>query len=455
MAFIRSISGLRATIGNDLTPFVIAKYVSALSQYAPEGDIVIGNDGRPSGKWIEMIAAGTLASLGRTVIITGVVPTPTVQLLVEQSGAAAGIAITASHNPDQWNGLKFINSDGVFFDIHENQKFWELVDAIDEEKLSTSTSGCILYDLTSLSDHVEFVLKLSIINQVDFVNKLKNRNFKAVVDAVNCSGSTVVPKLLDILGADCIELYCDESGIFPHTPEPLPENLGVLAETVKIHNADIGIAVDPDSDRLVIVDEHGNHIGEEFTLALAVQSALHFNSINNTDPKPKVVTNLSSSSLVDFIAAKYGATVYRSAVGEINVVKKMKETGALIGGEGSGGVILPACHYGRDSLVGIALIIALIADTNKSVSELIAEYPVFKILKSKQEFKGDLQHYFNKLSKAFPDAEINTDDGIRIDTQRGWVQVRASNTEPIIRIISESTDGDYASRLIKLAQELI
>lgn len=438
MAFIRSISGLRATLGDDLTPTIVAEYVAGFSASLSEGDIVVGSDGRPSYQWIEKIVAGTLAACGRKVIMTGVVPTPTVQMITEHDPkAVGGIIITASHNPSEWNGLKFIDSDGVFLDAEANAKLWEHTDNKDFKYIPEQKLAELIEMPEAGNRHIDAIINSPIFSKSDTIAKLKKLKLKIVVDAVNASGSIVVPALLRKLGCEVVELYCDASGIFPHTPEPLPINLTDLAAAVKEHKADLGIAVDPDADRLVLIDETGNPIGEELTITLAAEAALSSkDSLGEYDPV--VTVNYSTTRAVEDIAAKYGATVQRSAVGEINVVKKMKEVNALIGGEGSGGVILPACHYGRDSLVGCALILHLLAQRGVSLSEICAELPKYEMLKLKQPFSGKLDKLIDEVIKAFPDGKATRDDGIKIDFEKSWVQLRASNTEPIVRIIAEA-----------------
>ncbi len=439
MSFIRSISGIRATLGDGLIPDLIAKYAAGFANYLPEGQIIIGRDGRPSGIWMEHLVAGTLAACGREVTIIGAVPTPTVQLTVEKSDAAGGISITASHNPQEWNGLKFLNGNGVFLNKEENLEFWN---HIDKNKLLYSLNPSetkITYDLKAVDRHI-----ISVINILEDIKIIRKKNYFAVVDAVNASGSIAVPELLNALGCRINCLHCDASGIFPHTPEPVPDNLTELAKTVKSVSAHIGIAVDPDADRLVLIDEKGNSIGEEKTIALAVKSVLSSEEVGD---EPNVVVNYSTSRMVDDVCEEFGAKLYRSPVGEINVVEKMKQTEAVIGGEGSGGVIYPECHYGRDSLVGIALIMKLMAESDKTLTQLSAEFTDYKMIKLKREFHGDIRETSDKIENEFPRDSITRDDGIKIDLEEGWVQLRTSNTEPIVRIIAEARTQEEARQL--------
>jgi phosphomannomutase len=429
---------------------MISGYVSAYSAMLPRGPVVVGRDGRRSGNWIEKIAVGTLLSLGREVRVIGMAPTPTVQLMTEKSDAAGGISITASHNPGEWNGLKFLNAEGVFLGDEENA---ELFSKVDNEQYSYPAElpnhiNEIIINDADLS-HINSVLGLSFLGEGK-VSDLLERKLRFVVDAVNASGSRFVPKLLEMLGTECIELYCDGSGVFPHTPEPLESNLADLMESVKENKADAGIAVDPDADRLVLIDEKGRAIGEEKTIALATKAVLSAMQQRGEDTSGSVITvNLSTSRMVDDIAAEYGARVERSPVGEINVVKKMKENASVIGGEGSGGVILPECHYGRDSLVGIALIASLLAG-GKTLSELSSEIKDYHIIKEKQAFDGDISELVGKIkdSGEYDNAKADTSDGIRIDFDNSWVQLRASNTEPIIRIIAEAPIEEESKKLI-------
>lgn len=456
MPVIRSISGLRATLGDGLTPELISNYSSSFANYLPAGKIIIGRDGRPSGKWIENIVLGTLMACGREVTSLGVVPTPTVQLFVEKSEAVGGIIITASHNPSQWNGLKFLNSDGVFLDESENKNLWKIYDSKDFSFNKDFQFSDIEINNTAINSHINSILNLSVFRNSDVLNKLKERKLKIVVDAVNSSGSVAITSLLATLGCEVIPLYCDGTGIFPHIPEPLPENLIDLANSVIENKADLGIAVDPDADRLVLIDESGKPIGEEKTITLATQCVLeNLDYFDLKYNKPKVVVNLSTTRMVDYITEKLGGSVIRSAVGEINVVKKMKEVGAIIGGEGSGGVIFPESHYGRDSLVGTALILSLLALKNQSLSNLSDQLPKYKMLKFKKEFQGSLEQIIEKIINEFPDAEIIREDGIKINLNDGWVQLRASNTEPIVRVISEAIDEDIAKNLANQVLSLI
>lgn len=448
MPLIRSISGLRATVNDSLDGLIIQNYAKAFHSVTDDGPIVIGRDGRPSGEQIEQTLTGTLIEMGREVLSAGIVPTPTVQVLVEHFNAAGGIIITASHNPAEWNGLKFVNSNGVFFDSDENKNLWHHLDnQIFEPPKST---GLIHRIDDAAAIHIDRIMNLSIIKY--YQNAIRDLNLKVVVDAVNASGSKIVPELLKRLGVEVVCINCDESGIFPHLPEPLPINLTQLAAAVKIHNASLGLAVDPDADRLVLIDENGNPVLEELTISLAVDSILS-SIVGKHIYDRSVVVNLSTTRLVDDIALKHSTRVYRAPVGEINVVNKMIETNSIIGGEGSGGVILPECHYGRDSLVGIALVLSLIAIRKVPLSNIISDYPNYVIIKKKLPAPKDFEIVFQKIINSSPNAMINVEDGIRIDFANSWVQLRKSNTEPILRIIAEAPTEQIALTHINFIED--
>jgi len=455
MPLIRSISGLRATVDDSLTAELISDYMSALNTYLPAGPIVVGRDGRPSGIWIEKVISEKLSDFGREVRILGVVPTPTVQLMVEKSDAVSGIAITASHNPAQWNGMKFINQFGVFFDAEENAKLWKILDSKSFDDTIAQNPGLIKTIDKASEIHINNILNLPIFVNTPLIDKIKSRKLKIVVDAVNASGSKFVPKLLKYFGVDVIELYCDSTGLFPHTPEPLPENLTALAQAVINHKADLGIAVDPDADRLVLIDNNGSPIGEEKTIVLAAATVLSSNEFLDNKYKPIVVVNHSTTRLVEDLASQFEAKVIRSSVGEINVVGKMKASNAVIGGEGSGGVILPHSHYGRDSLVGIALVLALLAKKEKTLSEINDELPRYEMIKNKTPFSGDKKILYDAIKKSFSNSNINEEDGLKIEFDKSWLQIRTSNTEPIIRIISEAPTKLEAINLVNKALDIL
>lgn len=458
MSIIRSISGLRATYPDDLTSDLVIKYCYAFDKICPSGKIVVGRDGRPSGKWIEEVVCDTFHKIGRDVVLIGVVPTPTVQLMAEKNAdIAGGIAITASHNPSQWNGLKFINALGTFIDAEENTKLWHHVDTFQNLDLS-STKGKVETSETALAEHIKIIKDIPLFDD-EVVEKIKKCNYKVVVDAVNASGSVVVPQMLRDFNCEVIELFCDGTGEFPHTPEPLPVNLTVLAQAVKEHKADFGVAVDPDADRLVLIDENGEPIGEERTICIAVSAVLrnyaklsNYKNQSNYNYANALTVNLSTTMLAEKIGKQYGASCTYSPVGEINVVNKMKETKAVIGGEGSGGVILPACHYGRDSMVGIALLLIFLAQEELPLSQAVAKFPKFEMLKTKMPFSGDINQMVDKIKQLFPSEKIDLQDGVKVIAEDYWVQLRKSNTEPIIRIIAEGNDAKTVNSLIEKVQ---
>jgi len=453
MPIIRSISGLRATISDGcLSQKLVKNYIYALANCISRGQIVLGRDGRQSGEWIEDEITNLLIDLGWDIISLGIVPTPTVQLITESSKASAGIVITASHNPADWNGLKFINNEGTFFDKKQNEKLWYYVDnGYDPETLHITNcvsdqKGKVIIKNDAIDFHIDKIMELP------FWESIKNSSLIAAVDAVNASGSHAIPMLLERLGCSVDKLYCDRSGDFPHIPEPLPANLIDLCNAVRKSNSQIGIAVDPDADRLVLIDENGIPIGEENTIVLAVWSVLELS------PNPSeisIVVNHSTTQSVEDIAARYGAKVYRSPVGELNVVNKMQDTGASIGGEGSGGVIYAPLHYGRDSLIGTSLVLALMWKLNKKLSELKAMLPKYAMVKTKMQLEGDFEQIFGQIRLNYKNYKINNEDGLKIFLDNSWIQIRKSNTEPIIRIIAEAKDETSANNLINEIKNII
>lgn len=445
---IASVSGVRGITGDSLTPQSIIKFTSAFSEYCKINfknnfKIVVGRDGRLSGEVIENIVVSNLALCGFKVINIGIAPTPTVQIATEDMKCAGGISITASHNPQQWNGLKFLNSDGTFLGEIQIKEFLKIASNGNFHYVNIEKIKRPVNDFTWIDKHIEKILKLKIIN----VNKIRKRKFKVVVDAVNASGSVIIPKLLEKLGCKVIKLYCDGSGIFPHTPEPLPENLILLSKAVKNNKADLGIAIDPDADRLVLITDKGEPFSEENTITTAVNFVLKKNSSKNKN----VTVNLSTTRAVDDIAILNKAKVFRSPVGEINVVKEMMKNKSVIGGEGSGGVIFPALHYGRDSLVGIVLVLNELAEYKYKLSDYKKTIPEYFISKSKVENINDpdilLNRLKNKFSKNKEVIKIWTNDGLKIDFKNYWVHLRKSNTEPILRIITEAKSKKEADDL--------
>jgi phosphomannomutase len=438
-----SISGIRGIIGASLTPEVAVRFAAAFGEYCRRKQpdhptVVIGRDGRITGKALTHIISSTLLSKGVNVRALGICPTPTVQLAVEKERATGGISVTASHNPMQWNGMKFVAPTGLFLDADENRELWAMAEA-EPAYASWEKMGRHDADESWIRKHIDAILALDLMDAA----RIRRRKFRVVVDCVNAAGGVIVPLLLRELGCDVIEMNCDVSGVFAHTPEPIPENLTSLAARVRTEKADLGIAVDPDVDRLVLITERGEPYGEEYTIASAADFVLGRLAGKRG---AKVVVNLSTTRAVEDIAAAHGASVVRTPVGEINVAKKMKELGAVIGGEGSGGVILPAVHLGRDAIVGIGLILQWVAESDKSLAELKAALPQYAIAKGKMEI-GTMRpdEILARIAgRHRQEGKINTDDGLKIDFPSTWVHLRKSNTEPIIRVIAEAATMDEA-----------
>ena len=454
MSLMVSISGVRGIVGTSLTPEVVMRYASAFGQYCKAQDpektaIVLGRDGRVTGKVFGNIISSTLLSMGIDVRAIGICPTPTVALAVERSDAAGGISITASHNPIEWNGMKFIGSNGMFLDADENKKLWSIADKGDFQYPAWNASGQHAVADDWNRRHVEAVVSLSYIDKF----LLQKRRFKVVVDCVNAAGGAIMPALLKEFGCTVIEMNCDMSGVFSHTPEPLFENLGDLVSRVIAEKADLGIAVDPDVDRLVLVTERGEPFGEENTIAAAVKFVLEKKRRPDTGDRipERVVVNLSTTRAVDEIAIQYGAEVIRTPVGEINVAKRMNEVGAIIGGEGSGGVILPELHLGRDAIVGTGLILQMLAESGGSLSALKESLPQYSIAKGKVELgNSSPDRALDSMRVAHNGrGSINTDDGLKIDYPEYWIHLRKSNTEPVVRVIAEARTQPQAQAVMQ------
>jgi len=437
---IESLSGVRG-YDTDLSEIVIKSYSHAFSEMLNSRKIVIGRDTRTSGEKINKIITEALNNSGTTVIDLGICPTPTVQYAVEFQNASGGIVITASHNPLPWNGLKFIGSDGLFLDAKQMLKLKnrriEIGENLPEKK--TSDGKAIQYK-NAIKDHIKSILRIPYLN----IEKIRNRRFKVVVDAVNGAAYKAIPELLTALDCEIIPINCNYDKPFPRSPEPLPENLGELMDKVLSSGADIGFAMDPDGDRLAIVSNKGKPISEEYTLVLAEKLVLS----KSTNKNKIVVTNLSTTMAVDDIARDFNTRVIRTPIGEINVAKKMREVNAVIGGEGNGGVILPDVHLGRDSLVGTALVLQLLAEENCALSNLMEKMPKYSIIKKKIP-KGeiDLSNSFPQLTKIAKAVSINTEDGIKFIYHDHWVHLRPSNTEPIIRIYAEAPTKSEAEKV--------
>ncbi len=452
MTLIKSISGIRGTIGgiagDGLTPPDIIKFTAAFGRWVVKNTgknkIVIGRDARISGDMVRNLVVGTLQSIGINVVDIGLSTTPTVEIAVPDENAGGGIILTASHNPKQWNALKLLNDKGEFITDADGQLVLTMAEESDIEYSEVNSLGKVIYDDSYLQKHIDKVLALPLVD----AEIIKKANFKIAIDCVNSSGGIFIPALLRALGVDTIyELYCEPDGHFPHNPEPLPENLLALSKEVVSKSADLGIAVDPDVDRLCFVSEDGSMFGEEYTLVAVADYVLR-NTPGNT------VSNLSSTRALRDVTESHNGTYFAAAVGEVNVVNKMKETNAIIGGEGNGGVIYPESHYGRDALVGIALFLTHLAKTGKTASILRSGYPAYFISKNKITLtpEMDINALLLEVEKRYKNQPLSTIDGLKIEFDKQWVHLRRSNTEPIIRIYSEASSETAANNL---AQKMI
>jgi phosphomannomutase len=448
MPLMVSISGIRGIVGESLTPETVVRFASAFGTYCTRthpagGAIVLGRDGRITGGMIADLVAATLRARGHDVIALGICPTPTVQLAVEGTRAAGGIAVTASHNPMQWNGMKFMAATGMFLNGDENKAFWALAED-PAPYAHWNELGSLREDTGWLDRHINAVLSLPGLD----AEVIRKKKFRVVLDCVNAAGGMIVPRLLERLGCDVIPMNCDVSGVFAHTPEPVPENLTDLARRVVAERAQLGIAVDPDVDRLVFITEKGEPYGEEYTIASAIQFVL--TRPRKAKEQPTVVVNLSTTRAVDDIAHTHGARVIRTPVGEINVAQRMKSAGAAIGGEGSGGVIHPGVHLGRDAIVGVGLVLQLLAESGTTLSGLRATLPQYAIAKGKIELgAAPPDEVLARILAAHRnDGAINTDDGLKIDFADSWVHLRKSNTEPIVRVIAEARTPQAAAAVV-------
>lgn len=449
MALIKSISGIRGTIGGKpgegLSPLDVVKFTAAygtwLSRETENRKVVIGRDGRISGEMVKNLVVSTLNGLGFDVVDLGLSTTPTVELAVTMENAAGGIILTASHNPKEWNALKLLNSKGEFISGEDGTQLLDIAEREDFNFADVNKLGSYTVDDSYLQKHVDLVVNYSLVD----VPAIKARNFKIVVDAVNSTGALFVPPLLKALGVEEVEvLFGEVNGKFSHNPEPLAENLTALSNEVNKSNADLGIAVDPDVDRLCFVCEDGSMFGEEYTLVAVADYVL-------SKRKGNTVSNMSSTQALKDITLKHGGQYTPSAVGEVNVVKKMKDTHAVIGGEGNGGIIVPDLHYGRDALIGIGLFLSHLAHSKKSIKALRNSYPDYFISKNKIELdKGvDVKTIFEKIKVKYKNQPLNTEDGLKIEFDKDWVHLRTSNTEPIIRIYAESQNETTADNIAK------
>lgn len=442
---MRSISGIRGIVGDTLTPQILKSHVCAFLQITKAKRVVIGRDSRPTGEAISQYVSGICRLCGVNVVDVGLSTTPSVEILTTELKADAGIIITASHNPLEWNALKFLNAKGLFLGPDDVKKLFELADADNFSFSNYKNMGS--YELVKDADnvHIDGTLKIPFVD-VDAIKKCK---FKVAIDAVNGAGSYIVPRLLESLGCSVVRVHCTPDGTFPRGAEPIPENLGDLRSVVKKEHCNIGFAVDPDADRCAIVDGLGQSIGEEYTLAIATEEVL-------SQKKGPVCVNLSTSRMSQDVAQKYGCSFSRARVGEINVSLQMIETGCVIGGEGNGGVILPALHYGRDSLVAVALVLSWMAHNNGGAESFVAKNAKYFMPKKKFELGSKKVADILPLVKAeFSDWKSDTRDGLWLGKDCAWLHVRASNTEPVIRVIAEAKTAADAENLCARVEKLI
>ena len=464
MTLIKSISGIRGTIGgapgNALTPLDIVKFTYAycekMKQRRPKNDgerykVVVGKDARLSGDMVEQLVCGTIVSCGVDVVKAGFASTPTTEMAVVFEAADGGIILTASHNPKQWNALKLLNEKGEFLNAEEGAAILECAEKEDFTFADVDSLGDI-EEKDFTDEHLDAVLALHAVD----ADAVRNAHFKVALDAVNSVGGIIMPRLLERLGVECVCVNCEPTGEFAHNPEPLPSNLTELCEAVVANGADLGISVDPDVDRLALICEDGKPFGEEYTLVSVADYLL--SRARQEDPAAVLATssNLSSSRALRDVTEKYDGTYHAAAVGEVNVTTKMKECGALIGGEGNGGVIYPALHYGRDAMVGVALFLTNLAYKKMKVSELLATYPEYVIAKNKIELSDSalIDRILDAVKKEYASEDINTIDGVKIsfEDRKEWIHLRRSNTEPIIRIYAEAATKEAADAL---AQQII
>ncbi len=448
MSLIKSISGIRGTIGgkvgDNLTPLDVVKFASAFGTWLQNTknkknlSLVIGRDARISGQMVSSLVSSTLQGLGINVIDLGLSTTPTVEVMVPELNADGGIILTASHNQKQWNALKLLNEKGEFINGEEGAEVLRLAESEDFNYAEVDDLGSYETREDAFGIHIQKILDLPMVN----AEVIKPKKFKVVLDAVNSTGGLAIPPLLEKLGCEVIPLYCVPNGQFPHNPEPLKEHLTDICELVKSEGADLGIVVDPDVDRLALIDENGEMFGEEYTLVAVADYLLRHK-------KGAAISNLSSSRALRDVANALGGEYFASAVGEVNVVTLMKEKNAVIGGEGNGGIIYPDLHYGRDSLVGVALFLTHLANENKTVSELRATYPAYYMGKKKIELTPeiDVDALLTKMEKEYLNEDVSTVDGVKIDFAENWVHLRKSNTEPIIRIYTEAKTQEEADAL--------
>jgi phosphomannomutase len=449
-----SVSGMRGIVGTDLTPELVARHAAALGAWAREAGkpvVVLGRDARTSGEMFARASLAGLQSVGCEVIDCGLVPTPTVQLAVEHHQAGAGLVLTASHNPVEWNALKMVGPDGIFLDADTGAQVRALAER-GPARAGWDAIGSVRADAQAVARHIEAVLALP---EVD-LPAIRRRKFRVALDCVHGAGGVIMPQLLERLGCTVSAINLATDGRFPRPPEPLPENLGALTNLVRASGADLGVAVDPDVDRIAVVDERGEPIGEDYTLAFAVRAVLARAGIPLGDADaPVVVANLSTSLVVEDAAHEGGARFLRAPVGEAHVARMIRDEGALVGGEGNGGVMLPALHLGRDAPLGMALILQYLAGSERPVSELVGAAPRYQIVKAKLARGADLGEAFAALRSRFPEARADERDGLRLAWEGRWLHLRASGTEPVIRIIAEARKAADAEAMIAACRNLL
>jgi len=449
------VSGIRGIVGKDLTPENVARYAAAFGVWAMRGKarraaVVLGRDARTSGPMFTHAATAGLVSVGCEVIDIGLTTTPTAQLAVEHHRAAGGIILTASHNPIEWNALKFVGPDGIFLDSESGTRVRSLAGDGALPRAGYGALGAVTVDAAALERHLRAVLRLPAVA----ATRIRRRRFRVALDTVRGSGGAIMPELLERLGCRVTGINLETDGRFPRPPEPIPEHLKALGALVRRRKADLGIAVDPDVDRLALVDERGRAIGEDYTLAFAVRAVLGGQVVRRSGGPRVVVCNLSTSLVVEDAARDCGAETIRAPVGEAHVAREMVARRARIGGEGNGGVMYPALHVGRDAPVAAALVLTLLAREDRTVSELVAAAPRYQIVKAKVERGGDLAAGYAALRGRFPDAAADTRDGLRLAWRDRWLHVRPSNTEPIIRLIAEAPTGAAAEQLVEEGRKL-
>lgn len=442
-SLMMSISGVRGLLGESMNPEIVSRFAAAFASRLDGGTVVVGRDTRVSGIYLAPVIFSTMQFLGIDVVDLGIVSTPTTAIMVDELSADGGIIITASHNGPEWNALKFLCAGGEFLASAEMQAVIELATGDRPLFAPPERYGTLRADDSAEDIHIARILGLRLLE----TERIRAAGLKAVVDCVNGAGSRIVPALLSRLGVGVIELFTDMDAPFPHEPEPRPEYLGALSDAVRDSGADIGFACDPDADRLVLVDGTGRICSEELTLAVAIDFVLEHE-------QGPIVANLSSSRLIDDIGRSHGVPVHRSKVGEANVIGVMKETGAVIGGEGNGGVIYPPVHFGRDAMTGIALILQGLTEQGISLQDKVASLPRYVIVKRKYPFDGDLESVSEELSRRFT-GNVNPTDGIRIDMEEGWIHIRSSNTEPVVRIITEAGTEKEALSLAREAEAVL